>query len=228
MLKMSLVKEITSPPNINMQQFLTVFFKGNHCKVTVEDKLIKVRLTKEMDIALMNRPFYWQYVETTGNVGQPMELTFKLDANLDTGEWIHFGSPRFQQICTYLEKSAKFTKLYEMVNVQQNTMLHPWLLTNFCITYEGKQTKEELLSIGLNLINGTFIFNMMERLKKINLQPIISDQCYTISPLIKLNSAFVRIEKMIQEYIVEQDHEWALDSLRLLQEELDMIEHFFQ
>jgi len=225
---MNLVNKTMNPFGLDMQQFLTDFYKGHLCTVSVENKLLTVQLTKKMDIALMNRPFYWQYVEATGNEGQPMELTFKLDPDLDEGEWIHFGSPRFQQICNYLKKSSKFTQLYEQVNVQQNTMLHPWLLTNFCITYSGKQIKEEIMSIGLNLINGTFIFDMMEHLKKRNFQPTISDRCYTISPLIKLTSGFLRIEKVIQEHIIEQDHQWAVESLKLLQEELDMIEHFFK
>src|SRR5690625_4103954 len=228
MLKMNLVKNNSNPLHINIQRFLLDFFKGHFCDVVVEDKMLKVQLTKEMDMALMNRPFYWQYVETTGNQGQPMELTFKLNPNLDKGEWIHYGSPRFQQICTHLKKSGKFTLLYEMVDVQQNTMLHPWLLTNFCITYEGKQIKEEIMSIGLNLINGTFIFDMMEHFKKRNFKPTLSDRCYTISPLIKLTRGFLRDEKDIQEHIIEQDHQWAVESLKLLQEELDMIEHFFK
>ena len=56
---------------------------------------------------------------------------------------------------------------------------------------------------------------------------LFRSKCYTISPLIKLSSAYTRIEKIIQEYILEQDHRWAVDSLTLLQEELDMIDHFF-
>src|SRR5690625_4444033 len=170
MLRMNLVKNISNRFGLNMEQFLTTFFKGHLCDVVSDHNVLKVQLTKEMDLALMNRPFYWQYVEATGNPGQPMELIFKLDPTLDKGEWIHYGSPRFQQICTHLKKSSKFTQQYEMINVNTNTMLHPWLLINFCITYEGKQIKEELMSIGLNLINGTVIFDMMELLRKTKLQ----------------------------------------------------------
>lgn len=225
---MNLVKHDSNPFALSMEQFLTTFFKGHLCDVSLDNNLLTVQLTKEMDLALMNRPFYWQYVEATGNLGQPMELHFKLDPLIEKGEWIHFGSPRFQQICTHLKKTSKFTQLYELVNVNKNTMLQPWLLTNYCITYEGKQIKEELLSIGLNLINGTIIFDMMELLRKTNLQSVISNQCYTISPLIKLSSAYTRIEKIIQKHILDQDHQWAIESLQLLKEELDMIEHFFQ
>jgi len=195
---------------LDIEQFLKDFFIANHCDV-IQKKTGKltVQLTVDMDKALMNRPFYWQYVEATGNVGQPQKLTFNMDPNEMTseGEWIHFGSPRLEKIYNHLRKTGKFIHLFEELQVSKNTMLHPWLLTNYCIMYEGKQKKEELFSIGLNLINGTFVFEMMDYLKDINLAPSISDRCYTVSPLIKISSGYQRIENYIHEYVMNQQHE---------------------
>ncbi len=221
----------TMDKQVDIEKFLINFFTANHCEVNqIEQGKIAVQLTIEMDKALMNRPFYWQYMEATGNVGQPKKLTFILDPNKmeKEGEWIHFGSPRLEQIYHYLRKTAKFIHLFEEVNVRNNTMLHPWLLLNYCIMYEGKQKKEELFSIGLNLINGTFILDMMEQLENVELAPTISDHCYTISPLIKVNSGFLRIEKYIHDYVMKQKHDWAVESLKLLEEEIAMIHHFYE
>jgi len=215
---------------INIEQFLTQFFTANHCEVeTIEPGMLAVQLTVEMDKALMNRPFYWQYIEATGNVGQPKKLTFLLDPEKmdQDGEWIHFGSPRLQKIYRHLTESAKFVHLFEELDVKQNTMLHPWLLTNYTIVYEGKQKKEELFSIGLNLINGKFAFDMMENLEETNLMPTISDHCYTISPLIKPKSGFLRIENHLHNYVLGQKHDWAAKSIKLLEEEIAMIRHFY-
>lgn len=214
-----------------IDSFLKRFFTANQCDITEEQNgKMSVQLTVKMDKALMNRPFYWQYVETTGKVGEPKKLHFITDPEKidDEGEWIHFGSPRLQQIFFHLSKTAKFTQLYQSLQVTSNTMLHPWLLVNICIMYEGKQKKEELFSIGLNLINGSFVFGMMEKLTKITLKSTISDRCYTISPLIKLSSGFLRIEKYLDNYITEQTHDWALESLKLLEEEKAMIHHFYE
>lgn len=221
----------TMDNQVDIEKFLTQFFTANHCEVAqMEPGKISVQLTIEMDKALMNRPFYWQYMESTGNVGEPKKLTFILDPDKieKEGEWIHFGSPRLEQIYKYLRNTAKFIHLFEEVNVSKNTMLHPWLLLNYCIIYEGKQKKEELFSIGLNLINGTFLLNMMEHLEHIELAPTISDHCYTISPLIKVNSGFLRIENYIHDYVMKQEHDWAIESLKLLQEEIAMIHHFYE
>lgn len=213
--------------NLNIADFLSRYFSANHCELKQEDNtLLKVQLTKEMDLALMNRPFYWQYVEATGNKGQPMELSFSFDQK-HTEEWTHFGSPRLEKIFQNLRDTAKFIRLYEVVQVDNNTMLQPWLLTNIIIKYIGKQKKEELLSLGLNMINGKIHLNMMDKLIHTPLESMISDKCYTISPLIKLSSGFKRIENHLYEHIQKMNHEWAIDSITLLNDEIEMIKHFY-
>lgn len=213
-----------------IEHYLTRFFTAHQCTMTQEDGVLSVQLTVEMDKALMNRPFYWQYIEATGNVGEPKKLHFITDPTKmeKKGEWIHFGSPRLQQIYHYLRKTARFIHLYENLHVTKNTMLQPWLLLNICITYEGKQKKEELFSIGLNLINGSFVFDMMEKLATVDLKPVIPNHCYTISPLIKVTSGLLRIESYLDHYVMEQEHEWAMESIQLLNEEIEMINHFYE
>lgn len=219
-----------NPIDINVKQLLTTFFTAHHCTILEnEDKNINVQLTKEMDLALMNRPFYWQYIESTGNLGQPMRLNFALDkAQTDKiTDWIYFGSSRFNQIITHLRRNAQFVRMYEQGNASEREMLQPWLVLNVVITYVGKQSKESLLSIGLNLINGDMKSNMMESLHTKQLAATIADNCYTISPLIRLESAYKRIEKVLYHHVEQMDHTWAMESLQLLEEEIEMIEHFF-
>lgn len=214
----------------DVSDFLIRYFSANQCEIKQEQQsVLQVQLTKKMDLALMNRPFYWQYVESTGNKGQPMELSFILDElySDEAGEWIHFGSPRLEKIFKNLRETSKFVRLYEMLQVNNSTMLHPWLVTNVIIKYSGKQKKEELLSIGLNLINGELHLNMMEKLNTIALEPMISNNCYTISPIIKLKSGFKRIENLLYEHIQKLNHEWAIDSISLLDDEIEMIKHFY-
>src|SRR5690625_1634728 len=180
---------------MDIKNFLINFFTSNDCEVIQESPgKITIQLTVEMDKALMNRPFYWHYIEATGNVGKPKKITFITDYQQvsDEGEWVHFGSPRLWKIYDHLSRTAKFVHLFEKLAVTKNTMLHPWLTINVCIIYEGKQKKEKLFSIGLNLINGIFIFNMMEKLDQVKLSPTISDHCYTISTLIKIQIGYAR------------------------------------
>lgn len=214
----------------NLHHFLNQYFLAHQCEVTTNQAgILTVQLNEQMDQVLMNRPFYWHYMKSSGQVGEPANLTFITDPNKreHDGEWIHFGSPRLQQIVNHLKEKNKNTKLFQKVETQQNTALYPWLLINLKISYEGKHNKEELFSIGLNLINGVMKTDMMEMLQDIPLNLTISDLCYPMSPLIKINSGFLRIINVIEDYLKNQTHDWATESMITLEEEIQMVRHFY-
>src|SRR5690625_7643897 len=93
----------------------------------------------------------------------------------ENDEWIHICSPNLQQIMNNLKKTSKYTKLFQVVDTKVNTPLYPWLVINLKITYAGKQQKEEIFSIGLNLVNGMMVEDMMAKLDRLALQQSISD-----------------------------------------------------
>lgn len=215
--------------DIDILPFLHNFFTNHHCSIQYVDRHhLHVQLTEEMDKALMNRPFYWQYIKATGHPGTPQTLTFTTKATESTdSEWIHHGSPRLQQIYNYILQNNRIIQLFEVHQTDKRTLLQPWLLTNYSVLYEGKLKKEYLYSIGLNLINGTMTSKMMERLENTALSPAISNYCYTISPLITWQSGFKRIEQFITEQITAENHEWAEESIQVMKEEIDMAHHFY-
>lgn len=213
-----------------IHDFLETFFRENNCHVdSMEGKLV-VGLTEEMDKALMNRPFYWNYMETMNQKGKPMKLTFltKNENRDEEGEWVTFGSPRLHQVAKHLKGQSQYTRLFQVMHTHEQTMLHPWLVLNYCVRYEGKQIKEKLFSIGLHLIKGTIVHDMMENLQQIELDEVISNHCYTISPIIKPSSGINRIEKYIDDFIENDDHTWAVKAHQRLQRELDLIQHFYE
>ncbi|NBJ70173.1 MULTISPECIES: YqhG family protein [Clostridia] len=214
----------------DLNAFLYDFFKAHHCPIlTNHDGVLTIQLTEEMDKVLMNRPFYWHYIKKMGYPGDPMQLTLitNPDKRQEKGEWIHFGSPRLQQIIRYLQQSEKYTKLFQQLNPNVNTPLFPWLVTNIKISYQGKHKRDELFSIGLNLINGVLKSDMMDLLKAISLETTISDYCYTLSPMIKLHSGYKRIESVLDQYVESQEHSWAIEALQALEEETTLLHHFY-
>src|SRR5699024_2442186 len=128
---------------------------------------------------LMNRHFYWHYMKSIGAQGEPMSLTLITNPSKKDmdGEWIHFGSPRLQQIWNYVTHKEKYAVLFEEINADKNTALYPWLLVNIKISYKGMQKKEELISIGIQLLNGKMIVNMMDELQHISLKQQVSAFC---------------------------------------------------
>lgn len=216
---------------MNLQSFLHRYFTAHQCEIAQQTSgSIVINLTEERDKTLMNRPFYWQYVKSTGATGQPLSLSLHTEQPIEelTGkeEFIHFGSPRLLQIFNDLRVNEKWTKQFQNVDSVSNTPLYPWLLVNLKLVYEGKYRREELFSIGLNLINGTMKNGMMELVKDIDFSLSIGDLCYTISPIIKPVSGFGRIEKLLQTYVDGQDHKWAEHSLKAMEDEIRLLRHF--
>lgn len=215
----------------NIDSFLTTFFKQHECDVNVvQDGMLKIQLTEKIDRAIMNRPFYWHYVQATGRVGEPQKLTLrtKIDCGANEGEWIHFGTPKMNDICKYLEETSRFIQAFEQLSVNNQTLLHPWLVVNGIISYKGKQIKEEMKSIGLNLINGAITERAMEQLQTVDFSQTISPHCFTVTPLIKIRSGFQRIEHYISRHVARTNTTWAIDSLLLLKDELLLLNHFYK
>lgn len=215
----------------NLNRFLHDYFLTHNCHITNnQDGVLQVKLTEEIDKSLMNRPFYWHYMNKMGRQGETSTLTLITNPDKrqeEKGDWIHFGSPRLQQILKNLVEKERYTRLFQSSPTTTKTALYPWLVVNIKISYHGKQKKDEIISLGLHLINGLMFKDMMDLLQDITLKPAIDDYCYTIAPIIKMESGFRRIETVLDDYIHSQTHDWAEESLQTLQEEIALIKHFY-
>ncbi len=124
-----------------IHNYLYNFFEANNCEILERSPhLLDVQLTIEMDKLLMNRPFYWHYLEKTGGVPNPMRLTLITNPENEEndGELIHYGSPRLHQIFQTTKELGSYIRLYEDVrhNGSTHTPLHPWLGINIKVSYQ--------------------------------------------------------------------------------------------
>ncbi|MBB6454250.1 hypothetical protein HNQ94_002725 [Salirhabdus euzebyi] len=211
-----------------IHNYLHNFFSLNQCEIKESRQgKITVKLNEELDRLLLNRPFYWEYIKKIGQEGETATLTFISSPSMrhEEGEWIHFGSPRLHQIFNSQLAQGRYTMLYEQAG---QTALNPWLVNNIMISYKGRQKKDEILSIGLHLINGTMVFNFMELLKKISFSSVIPDYSYTISPIVRIPSAFNRINNYLQHYLSEQEDDWAKEAYEHFDKEKEILNHFYE
>lgn len=218
-----------------IHKVLERYFSANDCKIVENQKgYLTVQLTVELDKHLMNRPFYWHYMEKTGQKGEPAKLTFITDQKLTSddvkGEVIHFGSPRLHQIFQSTKKLAAYIRMYENTpsEANQHIPLYPWLGLNIKISYQCDRKKEVFKSFGLQLINGQIVKDFHEKLLTINLTKKIPDFTYTISPLIMPKSGVNRIVNLLKQQINEEDHQWAMDARKRWQQDLDLLENFYK
>lgn len=217
-----------------IHNFLLQYFQANDCPI-LENKpgYITVQLTIKLDKELMNRPFYWHYLEKTGGIPNPMKLTLITNHHAAPdhlkGESIHFGSPRLHQIFASTKNLAKYIRLYENHQQgKQQTPLLPWLCMNVKISYQCDRKRDQFRSIGLQLIHGALVENFHDRLLQIPLTPKIPDYSFTISPLIKPKSGIVRIEKYLKSLIMEDDHTWAKEAKQRWKQDLRLLDHFYE
>lgn len=215
-----------------IQHYLERFFKANQCQILrSEDGLIQTKLTTELDKLLMNRPFYWHYIEKTGGIPKTMTLTLMTKKKeKESGEFIHLGSPRLHQIFQSAKKTASFIRLYENI-LEKNaayTPLVPWLMLNVKISYISDRKKDELLSFALHLITGQLFINVIEKIEKLNLTPKLPDYTFPLTPLIKPKSGLSRIKKQIQHMIETKNHDWAHEALERWQQDLSLLERFYE
>ncbi|GHH96974.1 YqhG family protein [Neobacillus kokaensis] len=217
-----------------IHNFLLQYFKANDCPI-IENKpgYLTVQLTIALDKELMNRPFYWHYLEKTGGTPNPMKLTLitnqkEAPDNLK-GEIIHFGSPRLHQIFASSKNLAKYIRLYENhQHGHQQTPLLPWLCLNVKISYQCDRKRDEFKSIGLQLINGAMVEDFHDRLLNIPLTPKIPDYSFTLSPLVRPRSGIARIENYVKSEIMKEDHTWAEEAKQRWQKDLQLLDHFYE
>ncbi|MBO9129675.1 YqhG family protein [Bacillus sp. 165] len=219
-----------------IHDYLTRFFEANHCEIFERNPFfIDVQLTVEMDKMLMNRPFYWHYLEKTGGTPNPMRLTFITDQTKVPeevkGDVIHYGSPRLHQVFSAVRELGSYIRLYEDVRSNggmQNLPLDPWLGVNMKVSYQCDRKKDILFSYGLHLITGTIIDNFHETVRSLPLTPKIPDFCFTLAPLIKPQSGLIRIEQAVKANIAEDDHSWADAARERWNHDLKLLQQFYE
>lgn len=217
-----------------IHQFLEKYFLANECEILQNEAgFLTVLLTVELDKELMNRPFYWHYLEKTGGIPSPMTLTLITDqqATPDAvkGEPIYFGSPRLHQIFASSKNLSRYIRLYESHHVTtRQTPLLPWLCLNFKISYQCDRKRDFFASIGLQLLNGQMVEDFHDRLLQIPLTPKIPDYSFTLSPLIKPRSGMIRIENYLKAMIQKDNHEWAEEAVKRWDMDLALLNHFYE
>lgn len=226
---------VTTMKQQEIHQFLKQFFQANDCELIEENEgYMIVQLTIDLDKELMNRPFYWHYVEKTGGVPNPARLTLITDPNKAPqdlkGELIHFGSPRLHQLFSCAKRLSGYIRLYENIPGQKNmhTPLRPWLSMNVKISYQCDRKRDVFRSIGLQLINGQLVDNFHQTVNKLNLSAKIPDYAFTLSPLIMPKSGMIRIENTIKQTILQEDHQWAEEAKGRWSKDLKLLEHFYE
>ncbi|MFF5995628.1 YqhG family protein [Lysinibacillus sp. KU-BSD001] len=214
-----------------VQQYLQTFFTETGCDiVTSSPHVMTVQLTIDMDKKMMNRPFYWQYIESTNGEPNPMQVTFITDAHYMqkglAGEIVNYGSPRLTQLFRVTKELGAFVQMFEQV--ERGATLTPWLCVNYKVSYKCDLAKEKLYSLGINLMTGEMEDGFHESLHTVHLTPNIPEDVYALPYIIKPLHALKRLDETIEALIHQEDHTWASDAQQRLTKELRVLDYFYE
>lgn len=218
-----------------IHEYLVRFFKENNCQIVKEhDHYITVQLTIDMDKKIMNRPYYWQYIENTNIVPSPAQITLITDQNkLEEdikGEVVHFGSPWLNQIFQATNDLGSFVHMYERVsgNPGSQPILTPWLGVNYKVSYYSDQTKEMLYSLGINLMTGEMKHSFQEEISELDLDSTMPKNAFDLMYIIKPIRGLERLDAAIESLIQHDDHTWADEAKSRWQKDRQVLEHFYE
>ena len=217
-----------------VHSYLEQFFSENNCSILGKnDHYITVQLTIDMDKRIMNRPFYWQYVEATNGEPSPAQVTFITDQNrLEekiTGEIIHFGSPRLSQLFQVTKELGAYVQMFEIAEEHNfSPLLTPWLGVNYKVSYCCDQTKEMLFSFGINLMTGEIVEDFQERLCKMNLDTVKSADAFQVQYIIKPIRGLKRLDEKMEQLIQQDDHTWAEQAKKRWERSQRVLDYFYE
>lgn len=217
-----------------IHSFLTEFFSENQCTVKpVSASAFEVQLSNEMDKELMNRPFYWHYIEKMNGQPAPFKLTIETDrlkiSEDKKKEFIHYGSPRLRQIFGLAIKKGKYGRFYEQVLTETETLpLKPWLCLNGFVNYNSHLKKNRFFSIGVSLITGEMLNDFHELITNWKITDQLPHFTFTLSPLVKPVTGLERIQSYIVSSIEHENHHWADEARVKMDEDIMLLQQFYE
>ncbi len=223
---------------IRVHHFAERYFSANDCQIIERSPHhLKVKLSVKVDKELINRPFYWMYVEKMNLQPNPatLNLISKPEKAPDgfNGELLSFGTPRFTQILQSAINQGRFIRLYEdkitpeVNNPASSSPYIPWLGVNYKLSYICDQKKDELLSLGMNLYDGKIKNDFYPLIKQRSWTPKIPAHRHTIRPRIKLMESLGQLEHYVEEHIKKQDSTWAREAKKRLDQELKQLSLYY-
>ncbi len=217
-----------------VHSYLRQFFNETDCPILGEDHhYLTVQLTVDIDKRIMNRPFYWQYVEATNSEANPAQVTFITNQTASAGslygEAIHFGSPRMNQLFQATRELGAYVQLFEKVdNAIGQVILTPWLGVNFKVSYCCDRTKEMLYSFGINLLTGIIKEDFHETICTSDFDTVPADNAFHVQFIIKPVRALERLNATIEKIIERDDHSWATEAKKRWQRDQRVLDYFYE
>jgi hypothetical protein len=211
-----------------IQNFCRRYFEAVGAPILVDqDHFLQVELPREIDKELTDRPYYWMYIEATGQQVPNTVLSLSFDPELavegvEKMEFVTLGSFRLNKMIESAQKRGRVTKAYQKVSAKP---LVPYLMTTFKLSFVADRRRDEMVSYGVHLGNGSVIRDFYERVQGL---PFGSEPTRMAqSPVLSLSKGYERLKESLLAEIEQLDHTWAEEANAHLALELEQLETYY-
>lgn len=105
--------------------------------------------------------------------------------------------------------------------------LRPFLLANYTLSYQTDELREELVSLGLDMVSGAITPEFMTVLSGAEPLPGLSDTAVE-APGYTLEEAFTQLHRHLEEWVAARDRSWVNEARTRYEEELSCLYQYYQ
>lgn len=220
----------------------------NYTQCTILEKSdvhVLVKLSEEADRALTNRHFYWGFVDRTSAPAETMTFVFVFDRQkyihfceskrhhaLTTTpyrvEHLYWGGQMFERIVQAIQQRGQVVNLFEAYSHGQPVSLHTFLVVHCKIRFCCDRQREQLQSLAISLCSGHIVNPFASLMDHIPWSTQLPAYTSLEAHHISLNEALARLEKQIRGIVSATDAQWAQEAKHRMQEELAVMNHYYE
>lgn len=222
---------------IQIREYCRRYFQSTGTPILRDEPdFLQVELPVDIDKELMDRPFYWMWVEASGEKPKPTVLNLVFDDETEVDgveklELIALGSYRMDKIFQSAAKRGQFVCQYQ--SGAATGLRVPFLLTSLKISYIADRRKDELRSYGINLKSYQVIPDLYEWVRGLPMTPELP--AYYKEQMAKgqlllasLQNGWQKIKDTVLEEIENSDHSWAEDAEEQLNRQIEQLDTYYQ
>jgi len=219
--------------NEQIQDFCRRYFQAVEAPILIDQPdFLQVELPRDIDKELTDRPYYWMYVEATGQnpPNSVLSLSFAPDVEMegvDRIEFVTLGSFRLNKIIESVQKRGRFTRAYQTGAGAAGRALSPYLLATFKLSFVADRRRDEMASYAVHLRTGHVFRDAYEQIQHLPLSGTLARTATAASPTLDLSEGYRIIRQAVEGGIAQLDHTWAIDADEHLAREREQLETYY-
>ncbi|WP_020616863.1 YqhG family protein [Paenibacillus daejeonensis] len=147
-------------------------------------------------------------------------------------EDLYYGSKRLEQLFEAARSGGSYVCLFQEPDTKkshpmESTAYTPWLGLNMRVEFQCDRKREEIHSFGVSLATGQCVEQFQDRLSGLRMTPRLPPNVHIARSSVTLHKAAGMIEQTLEKKLRTYDYGWAEEAAQRLEEEQQLIAHYY-